>query len=145
MSSTLRSSRRAELQPAIQPHVRTARNRRRAQRHRLEERLIGGGAAQQEDLRRRVVLVAIAGVVVVDLVIVPGDDERRRGVRGPQVGIHLVLRVAIAVVDERVDLVALMLPHERRVAPAVVAPFVDVVAGVEDEVELLRGDAAGTR
>ena len=55
-------------------------------------------------------------------------------------GSDLVLRVPIAVVDERVDLVALMLPHQRRIPPAVVAPFVDVVAGVEHEVELLGGD-----
>ena len=42
-----------------------------------------------------------------------------------------------------------MLPHERRVAPAIVSPFVDVIPGVEDEVELLgrkpaeRGEVSG--
>ena len=55
-------------------------------------------------------------------------------------GIHLVLRVPVAIVDERVNLVALMLPHERRVPSAIVASFVNVVAGVEHEVELFRRD-----
>ena len=35
-----------------------------------------------------------------------------------------------------------MLTHERRILPAVLAPFVDVVAGVEHEVELLGGNPA---
>ena len=87
-------------------------------------------------------LVAVAGVVVVDLVIVPRDDERRRGMRRHQIRIGLVLRVAVAVVDERVDLLPLMLAHAAGVAAAVAAALVDVVAGVEDEVELLLGDPA---
>ena len=60
-------------------------------------------------------------------------------------GSDLVLRVAIAIVDERVDLVALMLPHDRGCLAAIVPALVDVVAGVEDEVELLVGEPAGTR
>ena len=59
-----------------------------------------------------------------------------------EVRVRLVLRVAVAVVDD-----ACRSPRPwcwrttRGVAPAVGAPFVDVVAGVEDEVELLGGDA----
>ena len=62
-----------------------------------------------------------------------------------EVRIGLVLRVAVAIVHDRVDLLPVVLADDRRVAPAVGASFVDVVAGVEDEVELLRGDSAERR
>ena len=59
-----------------------------------------------------------------------------------EIGIRLVLRVAVAIVHDRVDLLPLMLPHRGRRAPAVSPPLVDVVPGVEDEIELLFGDPA---
>ena len=65
-------------------------------------------------------------------------------VRGAQIGIELVERVAVAVVDDGVDLVAVVLPHAR-VAAAVGAILVDVVAGVEDEVEAARPRGGGRR
>jgi hypothetical protein len=74
-----------EPQSAVQPQVRSRREKRRAYRHRFVIGLIRRGPAQQEDLRRRAVLVAITGVVVVHFVIVPGHDERRRQVRRVQV------------------------------------------------------------
>ena len=58
-----------------------------------------------------------------------------------QIGIELVQRVAIPVVDDRVDLVAVVLTYARGPA-AVGAVLVDVVAGVEDEVESLVGEMA---
>ena len=131
----------AELQPPVEAHVAARGQRAGAQRHRFVVRLIGGGAAQHEELRRRVVLVEVAGVVVVDLVIVPGDHPRRRGVRRHQVAVRFVQRVAVAIVDERVELVAVVLAEAAVVPAAVGAPFVDVVAGVEDEIELLVRDA----
>ncbi len=141
MSSTLEIDEIAELQPAVDAHVRTGRPGRHPYRHVLVVGLIRGGAPQQEDRRRRAVLVEVAGVVVLDLVIVPADDERRRAVRGDEVGIRLVEAVAVAVVDQRIDLVAGVLAHAPLGPAAVGAPLVDVVAGVDDEVELLLGDA----
>src|SRR3954462_14373800 len=62
---------------------------------------------------------------------------------GHQVGVHLVLGVAVAVVDDGEDLVALVAAHDRVRRPvAVVAAFIDVVAGVDDEVVVLLGGAA---
>ncbi len=131
-----------ELQPAIERQRRTRGDGRGAQRHGLVVRLIGGGAAQQEDLRRRVALVAIAGIVVVDLVIVPGHDERRRQMRRHQIRIRFVLRVAVAIVDQRVDFLSQVLADVSGIAMGVAAAFVDVIAGVEHEVELFLGQPA---
>src|SRR3546814_3097017 len=66
------------------------------------------GPAQQEDLGRRAARIQIARPVVLDLVIVERRHERRGGMRGPQIGIDLVERVAPPVIVEAVDLVAVM-------------------------------------
>ena len=60
--------------------------------------------------------------------------------RRHQIVIALVERVAVAIVAERVDFVAVVLAQAAIGPAAVGSPFVDVVAGVEDEVELLLGD-----
>lgn len=60
----------------------------------LEERAVGGGAAFEE--ARVEILAAVVGVVVGDLVVVPGDEPGRGRVGGLQVGVRLVLRVALA-------------------------------------------------
>ena len=61
--------------------------------------------------------------------------------RRHQVGIRLVLRVAIAIIDDRIDFLAEMPAHVVRVASGVAAALVNVVASVEDEVEGFVGDA----
>ena len=62
---------------------------------------------------------------------------------GLQVRVALVLRVAVAIVHCGVDFLAVMPTHDGvRRAVAVVAAFVNVVAGVDDEIEVLIGDAA---
>ena len=60
--------------------------------------------------------------------------------RRHQIAIGLVERVAVAIIHQRVDLVAVVLADSPLVAAAVGAPFVDVVAGMEDEVEMLLRD-----
>ena len=83
-------------------------------------------------------LRAIVGVVVLDLVIVPGEEPRVGRVRGLEVGVALVQRVADPVFVE-----GLRLP--RRVGPDVIrAPggFVDVVADVDDQVEVVLDHVA---
>jgi hypothetical protein len=61
--------------------------------------------------------------------------------RGHQIVIALVLGIPVAIIDERVELVTVVLAEAAVVSAAVGAPLVDVVAGVEDEVELLVGNA----
>lgn len=126
----------AEGEAAEHAEVGPMRQQRAPDRHVLVPGLEGGGAAQQEDLRRRAVVVAVPGPVVVDLVVVEGGDPRRGRMRRLQVAVDLVLGVAVAVVDQRVDLVAPVQPRPRDVR-AGLAAFVDVVAIVEDEVEPL--------
>ena len=65
--------------------------------------------------------------------------------RRHEMTIHPVLRVAIAVVVERVRFIALMVAHRRQLGFGAAAVFVDVVAGVEDEVERLVGDVRERR
>src|SRR3546814_441407 len=72
------------------------------------------GPAQQEDLGRRAARIQIARPVVLDLVIVERRHERRGGMRGPQIGIDLVERVAPPVIVEAVDLVAVMVADDGR-------------------------------
>ena len=126
---------RAVRERPVQLKQRAFRKRRAPQRHVLVVRLVPRRAAQRELLDRRAVLVVQAGVVVVDLVIVPDDEERKRRVRRPQRRIAAVLRVAVAVVVERQQLAADVLPHEV-VAAGV---LVDVVAEVQHEVEIFLG------
>jgi len=73
--------------------------------------LEGGGAAAQERVGRLAVLGRLVGPVVVDLVVVPGDDPREARMGGLEVGVGLVLRVAVAVVLERRDLPARVRPY----------------------------------
>jgi hypothetical protein len=81
-------------------------------------------------------------------VVVGRHDERERRVRGLQVAVGLVLRVAHAVVVERDGLAADVAAHqhlrhrERRGAPAA---LVHVVAGVQDEVEVLAREVGVRR
>jgi hypothetical protein len=115
------------------------RQRAGTQRHRLVVGLVCRRAAKQEDLGGRAALVELAGVVVVDLVIVPRRQPGRGGVRRHQIPIGFVEGVAVAVIHERENPAAVVLP-DPIVAAAVGPALVDVVAGVEDEVELLLGD-----
>ena len=62
--------------------------------------------------------------------------------RGDQIPIHFVERVAVAIVDKGIELVAVVRAHAPVDAPAVRAALVDVVAAVKDEIELLFRDAA---
>lgn len=73
------------------------------QRQMLEIGLIGMRAHPHELCRGQVeiIVAAQAGVVVADLVIVPGQDPRMRAVRGLQVRIELVVRVAAAELRQR--------------------------------------------
>ncbi len=123
------------------------RERRGPQRHVLVIGLGGGLAAQVEDLGIGAVLVEVADPVVVGLVVVPDHEPRRGGVGGLQIGVHLVLGVAAAVVVEAVDLAAEVLADvlTRAVGAVrhpVAAPLVDVVAVVEHEVRRLLGHLA---
>src|SRR4029450_2241720 len=76
--------------------------------------------------------------------VVPRDDEWRRGVRGEQIAIGLVQGVAVTVVDERERFLADVIANAIAAA-RLRGPFVDVVAGVKDEIELLFGDAPERR
>jgi hypothetical protein len=83
-----------------------------------------------------VVLGDQPGVVVLDLVIVPRGDEREARVRGLQIRVAAILGVAAAVVVERHRLVA-----DVAARSAVGRPIlVDVVAEVNDEVDVLLGE-----
>jgi hypothetical protein len=100
--------------------------------------LEGDGAAAQEGVARLAVLGDLVGPVVVHLVVVPGDEPGEGGVGGLEVGIGLVLRVAVAVVLERDDLRTGVRAHvAARDRVFVRAVLVDVVAEVDDEVEIL--------
>ena len=65
--------------------------------------------------------------------------------RRDQIAIALIERISVAIVDQRVQLVAVVLAKAALVPATVGAALVDVVAGVEDEIELLLGDAAEGR
>ena len=103
---------------------------------------------QIEDLGRGAVLIMIARPIIVGLVIVPRHPPTVRRVRGLQIGVQLILRIARAIIIEAVDLVTGMLANDgnwqtirtqgRRPTPV----FVDIVAIVPDEVEFLGGDMA---
>ena len=81
-------------QPAQAPAQRAG-----TQRHVLVEGLVAGVAAREEALGRA--LAEEAGVVVLHLMVVPGHDPGAGAVRGLQVGIGAVERVAVAVVGQR--------------------------------------------
>ncbi len=110
-----------------------------AQRHVLPVGAERGAAAAHEPVVRHPLFGDLVRPVVVDLVVVEGHEPRERGVRGLQVRVGLVLRVALAVVGEVDDLVVGVradVAARRRVRVRVV--LVDVVAEVDDQVEVLR-------
>src|SRR4030095_8506241 len=80
------------------------------------------------------VLGPVVGVVVLYLVIVPRAKPRVRGVRRLKIGIALVERVTDPILVERAGLRRVVLAH------VVLTPgrLVDVVAEVEDQVEIVR-------
>lgn len=117
-----------------------------AKRHVFVIRLIGQcPALQQIGLRDFQVLGIGPGVIVLDLVIVPRHDPRHGGMHGQQRRIAAVLSVSIAIIVERFDLAADMLPH------SIVArrTLVDVIAQVQNQIQvifqhmLVRGVKAG--
>ena len=124
------------------------RQGRGAQRHVLVISLRGGLAAQREERRRHIVLRPLRGPVVVHLVIVPHREPGSRGVRGHQIGVHLVLRIAAPIGGQVDHLVTEVLAHGRHrqargIGRKALAPaLVDVVAVAEHEIELLLGHAA---
>ena len=88
----------------------------------------------EKGIGRVEVLRTVVGVVVVDFVIVPDHQPRAGGVRSLQLRIHLVLRVAIAVIRQRVRFGAVVVAY-RALAPGT---FVDVVADVHHKIQFLR-------
>ena len=136
----------AEAEAAVQLDRWTDRARRRPQWHVLVVGLVRRGALQRErrrvlELRAAIVdLVDEVGVVVLDLVIIRHDEERMCRQRGLQLWVSAVLRVTVAVVRQRPQLVE----AERlrcRVQPigehADRVVLVDEVADVQHEVEIL--------
>ena len=77
----------------------------------------------------------VAGAVVFELVIVPGDEPGKGGVGGLEVRVGFVLGVAVAIVVERGELGADVLANAALAGRA----FIDVVAEVDDQVEVLLG------
>ena len=104
-----------------------------AQRHVLVVGLERDGAARQEQLGRRSVLVERPRPVVLHLVIVEDHQPREGGVRGLEVRVALVDRVAVAVGGNGHRFRAVVLPRQRRRHPV----LVDVVAEEQHQVEIL--------
>src|SRR3546814_5508634 len=116
--------------------------------------LVGGGSDRsvrhplEVGLHRRGpagAVVALVGLVVAgatgpgvvgDLVVIDGGDERVALVQGAQVGVGLVEGVAPSVVLEGHDLVARVVASTD-VAPGAEAALVEVVAEVDDQVEVV--------
>ena len=91
--------------------------------------------AKTEDLRRSVVIVIeVAGPIITNLMIVERHEEGMGGVGGLQVGVGFVLGIAPTIIVERRDQRARMLAGRRRRVRAI---FINVVAVVEDELQLL--------
>jgi hypothetical protein len=78
----------------------------------LPEGLVGCRTLFQEALRVGLVGRDVVAIVVVDLVVVPGDDPGMRGVRGLQVAIGFVLRLAVAILVEHRRPSALVAAHK---------------------------------
>jgi hypothetical protein len=79
--------------------------------HVLPVGLERGPAAAREDVQRHALLGDVGGPDVVDLVVIEGHQPREVRVRGLQVRVGLVLRVALAVVLQVDDLVVGVRPH----------------------------------
>ena len=138
----------AELQPAEEP-VAVAQLRRTVHPHRhpLVERAVGARPAPQVvALVGLVVLGAAPPLVVGDLVVVPGDDPGELRVRVLEVGVGLVLRVALPVVGEGHHLPRRVVRPDVHLALAVaVLPggvLVEVVAEVQHRVQVVAGGQA---
>ena len=122
----------AEAAPSVQPLMSAERNQPPRQGLMLVVRLIRSRAPREEELRRIAVRGEVRGVVVVDLVIVGGEHPGARRVRGLEVRIRLVDRVAQAIVLERERLGGVMR------SDAAHAPLlINVVADVHDQIEVV--------
>jgi hypothetical protein len=111
---------------------------RLAHGHPLEPRLPGRRLpVAVVALTRLVVLRPVAPGVVGHLVVVDGDHPRTALVEGGQVGIGLVAGVPAAVVLEGHDLVGRIVEAAVGAPVATVAVLVEVVAEVEDGVEVV--------
>jgi hypothetical protein len=101
------------------------------------ERLIRCRTAHQKI--RTEVLVAIIAVIVGYFVIVPRDDPRRGQVRGLQMRVGFVLRIARTIDGQRHAFITLW-TRRRRMREIVGAPFVDVVAEEGDQIGRCLGN-----
>ena len=122
---------------AIQEHVGAVGLGAAAERHVLEVGLVGGGAALEiGGVRLAFAAGVITGVVVADLMVVPGDDPRGDGVGALEGGVGFVEGVAGAVIVELDDLGAVVAAHAVGGGRA----FINVVAEMDDEIEVLAGE-----
>jgi hypothetical protein len=140
----------AEVEPAVDTQRARPRPQVGADRHVLVVRLVRRRALPSELLGRLprgtgvVDLIGQVGVVVLGLVVVPHNHPRERGVRRAQRRVPPVLGVPAPVVVQCGQLVQ---PRRgwRDVAAvrkaAVWVVLVDVVAEVEDHIEVLLGEA----
>ncbi len=127
----------AEAAGRVEPLAAVERHEPARQWQVLVVRLVGRGAAREEQLGRVVLARVLRGVVVRDFVVVGHEHPRPCGVRGFQMRVRLVDRVALPIVLERVALGRVV-----RADAARAAAFVDVVADVNDHVERVGGDGA---
>ncbi len=107
-------------------------------RHVFKVGLIRRRPSPQEHLRIGVVAVQVIGVVVDHLVVVPGHHPGVGRVAGAQIGIRLVLRMALTVLmKQRGHATLVLAQHVLRVGA-----FVDVVAREQHQVQVALGDLA---
>ena len=104
----------------------------------LVVRFVGSRAPGQKFLPGRAPLFGFVCVVIVHLMIIPGNNPRKQRMRLLQVGVRPVLRVAIPVFLQRLDLAAVMLPD----AGSLGCAFVDVITEVNHQIEILGGHVA---
>jgi hypothetical protein len=99
--------------------------------------LVGGGATAHEIVVGLFFTAGVGvGVVVGHLMVVPRNDPGGHGVGGLEGGVGAVERVAGAVIVEGENLAAVVAAHLAVARGA----FVDVVAKVDDEIEVFAGD-----
>ena len=125
----------------VELHVDAPWRRRPAQRHVLVVRLQRGGAPiQKRGLRFGRHLV---GPVVRELMVVEHRQPRRRCVRGLQIGVGLVLRIALPIAGQRhrlgPDVVADVAAGHRGLTGRV---LVLVITEVHNEIRVLAGEPA---
>ena len=137
VSSTKNSASRPNATPPIELHVRPLRQRAPPQRHVLVIGLVGARPACRKSAAVTSCLFRdVAGAVVVELVIVPGDEPRERGMGRLQ-----VRRRSCTGRGGCGSRRANRSPCRRACGLALLAgrPFVDVVAQVDDQVEIVLG------